>query len=103
MFAHGDEEIRHPKDPLPPDLYPENSNGTSVHPSFKGKISLGAVHSNYKTLKCRNKGKCPFGIACSYYHSEKDRRKLTDPIPKLPHGVLLPPPPKCIRFKDKNK
>ena len=87
MFAHGDQELRRAYDPLPLNFCPKEICDTSVHPSFKGKTSLGAVHSNYKTQKCKNlekTGKCPFGIACSYYHNEDDRRLLTDPIPTLP-------------------
>jgi len=54
-------ELRAPSDPLP-----ENSGE-----------ALGAIHSNYKTMKCRNwfeKGECIFGDKCSFYHDVKDRR-----------------------------
>jgi len=47
-------------------------------------------------------GKCKFGDGCCFYHSEKDRRNLIDPLPELPQGITLPPLPACIR-NNKNK
>jgi hypothetical protein len=61
QFAHGNTELRNAADPLP-----ENIGD-----------ALGAVHSNYKTMSCRNffeKGECIFGDKCSFYHDVKDRR-----------------------------
>ena len=61
QFAHGIWELRNPGDPLP-----ERLNN-----------ALGAVHSNYKTMPCRNwfqKKVCEFGAKCSFYHDIKDKR-----------------------------
>ena len=77
--------MRNPNDPLP-----SNVN--------KYAKALGAVHSNYKTEPCRyleREGKCPYDVACSYYHNEAERRMLTDELPdSLPEGAILPPMPK---------
>ena len=68
--------------------------------------NLGAVHSNYKTIQCKNfklTGQCKYGNACSYYHDEGERRKLIDPLPDLPDGVTLPPMPEKIKSSKRNK
>lgn len=68
--------------------------------------ALGAVHSNYKTMSCRNyfeKGECIFGDKCSFYHDVKDRRQLTDPLPNLPDGATLPPMPSKLKIYKENK
>ena len=66
--------------------------------------TLGAVHSNYKTIPCKNwteTGECKFGEGCSFYHDKKERRRLIDPIPDLPEGVNLPPmPDKLKRYRE---
>lgn len=79
LYAHGPNELRQPTDPLPDNF---------------GKTALGAVHSNYKTMKCKNfyqTGECKFGDGCSFFHCDKEQRNLTDPLPNLPEGVTLPP------------
>jgi len=86
QFAHGAEDLRQANDPLPKTF---------------GKTALGAVHSNFKTIKCKyiSAGQeCKFGREnCSFYHDETDQRKLTDPLPNLPEGVTLPPMPEMRR------
>lgn len=91
QFAHGPSELRQPNDPLPKNF---------------GKTALGAVHSNYKTVPCRvffSGGECKFGEGCSFYHSEADRRNLTDPLPNLPEGVTLPPMPEKMKSHHNQK
>ena len=66
---------------------------------------MGAVHSNYKTMACKQwteTGECKFGDGCSFYHGEEERRRLIDPLPNLPEGVTLPPMPEKLKnFKEK--
>lgn len=88
QFAHGPSELRQPNDPLPKNF---------------GKTALGAVHSNYKTQKCKLGAECKFGEGCSFYHDESDRRELTDPLPNLPEGVTLPPMPEKMKSHHNNK
>lgn len=68
---------------------------------------MGAVHSNYKTEPCKNwteTGECKFGDGCSFYHNDKERRRLIDPLPNLPEGVTLPPMPEKVKnFKSGGK
>ena len=40
---------------------------------------------------------CPFGEGCSFYHGDKEKRNLIDPLPDLPEGVSLPPMPEKLR------
>lgn len=87
QFAHGPEELRQPGDPLPKNF---------------GQTALGAVHSNFKTERCRifhETGECKWGENCSFYHTEADRRSLTDPLPNVPEGVTLPPMPEKRQFR----
>jgi hypothetical protein len=88
--------LRQPNDPLPKNF---------------GKTALGAVHSNYRTQKCKifeKHGECKWGDACSFYHNEDQQRNLIDPLPNLPEGVTLPVEPprnynyKHFHFKQKN-
>jgi len=91
QFAHGPEELRQSNDPLPEHF---------------GKHALGAIHSNYKTMPCKNfleTGECKFGEGCSFYHNDKERRKLIDPLPSLPEGASLPPMPEKLKNYKKNK
>jgi len=92
QFAHGPEELRQPNDPLPKQF---------------GKTALGAVHSNYKTEPCKymeETGECKFGDGCSFYHDDKERRQLIDPLPNLPEGVTLPPMPERPQsYRPKNQ
>lgn len=92
QFAHGPEELRQPNDPLPKQF---------------GKTALGAVHSNYKTEPCKymeETGECKFGDGCSFYHDDKERRQLIDPLPNLPEGVTLPPmPERPQNYRPKNQ
>jgi hypothetical protein len=91
QFAHGADELRQPNDPLPKQF---------------GKTALGAVHSNYKTEPCKymeETGECKFGDGCSFYHNDKERRQLIDPLPNLPEGVTLPPmPERPQNYRPKN-
>jgi hypothetical protein len=85
QFAHGQEDLRQPSDPLPKNF---------------GKTALGAVHSNYKTIPCkfwRETGECKFGEGCSFYHGTEEKRRLIDPLPNLPEGVTLPPMPEKLK------
>lgn len=85
QFAHGQEDLRQPNDPLPKNF---------------GKTALGAVHSNYKTIPCKyylEGVECKFGEGCSFYHDESERRRLIDPLPNLPEGVTLPPMPEKLK------
>lgn len=87
QFAHGPEDLRQPNDPLPKHF---------------GKQALGAVHSNFKTEECRiwkETGECKYGEGCSFFHSEVDKRELTDPLPNMPEGVTLPPMPEKRQFR----
>jgi len=56
-------------------------------------------------MPCNNwlkTGSCPFEAACSFYHSEEERRNLIDPVPELPEGARLPPMPDKIKsYKQK--
>lgn len=85
QFAHGQEDLRQPNDPLPKNF---------------GKTALGAVHSNYKTIPCKyfnETGECKFGEGCSFYHGNGEKRRLIDPLPNLPEGVTLPPMPEKLK------
>jgi len=90
QFAHGPTELRQSNDPLPQNF---------------GKTALGAVHSNYKTVPCKQwfeSGECKFGDGCSFYHNDHEKRRLIDPLPNLPEGVTLPPMPEKLKnFKEK--
>lgn len=91
QFAHGNDELRQPNDPLPSNF---------------GKQALGAVHSNFKTNPCKymeREEKCPFGDGCSFYHNEEEKRNLIDPLPNLPEGVTLPPMNEKIRHNHKGR
>jgi hypothetical protein len=46
---------------------------------------------------------CKFGDGCSFYHTEAERRELTDPLPNLPEGVTLPPMPEKMKNFHHNK
>ena len=46
---------------------------------------------------------CKFGEGCSFYHTESERRELTDPLPNLPEGVTLPPMPEKMKNFHHNK
>jgi hypothetical protein len=56
-------------------------------------------------MPCKNffdSGECKFGEACSFYHDEKEKRSLIDPLPKIPEGVTLPPMPEKLKnYKEK--
>jgi len=70
-------------------------------PKQFGKTALGAVLSNYKTTPCKfweETGDCKFGDSCSFYHGEKEKRKLTDPLPNCPEEVISLP-----QLADRNK
>jgi hypothetical protein len=85
QFAHGQEDLRQPNDPLPKNF---------------GKTALGAVHSNYKTIPCKywtETGNCKFGEGCSFFHEKIEARRLIDPLPNLPEGVTLPPMPEKLK------
>lgn len=87
QFAHGPADLRQPNDPLPKNF---------------GKQALGAVYSNFKTEQCKifvETGECKFGDGCSFYHSDADKRELTDPLPNVPEGVTLPPMPEKKHYR----
>jgi len=49
-------------------------------------------------------GECKFGDGCSFYHDDKEKRSLIDPLPNLPEGVTLPPmPERQQNYRPKNK
>jgi hypothetical protein len=57
-------------------------------------------------MPCKNfleTGECKFGEGCSFYHNDKERRKLIDPLPSLPEGASLPPMPEKLKNYKKNK
>jgi hypothetical protein len=91
QFAHGEGEIRFSDDPLPSDCV----------------NAMGPVHSNYKTMPCKNffeKGFCNFNEKCSFFHDEREKRGLTDPLPySLPEGASLPPMPSKLKIYKENK
>jgi len=56
-------------------------------------------------MPCKNffeTGECKFGDGCSFFHSEKEKRHLIDPLPSLPEGATLPPMPEKLKnYKQK--
>lgn len=80
-FAHGQEELRSPSDPLPP----MKSPGTNDNKAFQGYQGYSAPPnvSNYKTIKCRffEKGHCKYGTSCSFAHGDQDIRSPNSPVP----------------------
>ena len=69
-------------------------------------IALGSVHSNYKTTRCKQfeLGDCSYGLTCTFWHEESEKRGLTDPLPTyLPEGATLPPTAQKLRRYKENK
>ena len=111
QFAHGSKELRHTNSVSTSyAIYNRNYSFDrliqQLPNNFVNNHPIGAVHSNYKTKPCKNmqrEGQCKFGAQCSFYHNEEERRKLIDPLPKLPEGVTLPPMPEKLRNNNKLK
>lgn len=86
-FAHGEQELRKPSDPIPVHAFslyskPSNFGNDYAEQRSSSDIPPGYVKNNYKTIPCKfymQDGHCSFGERCTYAHGEEDLRPLYVP------------------------
>lgn len=84
-FAHGPQEIRKEKDPLPGPVLKPGSNSNKANPNLgmQNQISqngnLTNMPGNHKTVKCKffEVGSCKFGNMCSFAHGDHELRSMS--------------------------
>ena len=102
-FAHGQDEMRKPNDPLPqntPYINPNTQNkqqqAMGMNPMMTGAPNM----NNFKTVVCKywEQGKCNYGSNCTFAHGQTEKFTASNQMQMMGMNNGMTPDP----MKDKN-